>query len=363
MSTSPHLTAQLPPLALVLLLFVGSLIITMGASNWFSRRLETVSDLFDLSPSLLSLLGALGANIPNYAASIIAIAGGQVAVGLGIIVGSNIYNIAIILSISTFATGERSGIVLPTRAARDVQTVALYALAIMSTTLITVWLLSGMPPGVSVRLSSQGVLALIGVGLLTLGVFGGLAYHALQRVPHAHHPSPDSVLPPLANDGQATANQKAPSRLMTMRYTGEIVIALLIALGGVSVMVQYGQVLALELHISQVILGLLILAVATSLPNTVVAFSLARTRHAIACVEEVFSSNSINAAFGIALPLLFWHALLHDQLLLLLDTPLMVILTVGALWCVSRRRISHAVAILLLLVYSAWVVGHLVLAR
>ncbi|MBA2288220.1 MAG: hypothetical protein H0W02_22320 [Ktedonobacteraceae bacterium] len=91
--------------------------------------------------------------------------------------------------------------------------------------------------------------------------------------------------------------------------------------------------------------------------------SLARTRHAIACVEEVFSSNSINAAFGIALPLLFWHALLHDQLLLLLDAPLMVILTAGALWCVYRRRVSHVGAVLFLCVYSAWVVAHLLLAR
>ncbi|MBA2678034.1 MAG: hypothetical protein H0U76_06530 [Ktedonobacteraceae bacterium] len=171
------------------------------------------------------------------------------------------------------------------------------------------------------------------------------------------------MAPSLADNEQAVANQEAPSRLMTMRYFSEIVVALLIALGGVSVMVQYGQMLALELHISQVILGWLILAVATSLPNTVVAFSLARTQHAVACVEEVFSSNSINAAFGVALPLLFWHALLHDQLLLLLDAPLMVMLTAGALWCVHRRRISHAVAVLLLLVYIAWVVTHLLLSR
>ena len=35
-----------------------------------------------------------------------------------------------------------------------------------------------------------------------------------------------------------------------------------------------------------------------------------------ACVEEIFSSNSINAALGIALPLLLWRALLQDHLLL-----------------------------------------------
>ena len=59
-------------LSLLLLVFVVSLLLAVGASAWFTRRLETISDLFDLSPGLLSLLGALGANIPNYVASLVA---------------------------------------------------------------------------------------------------------------------------------------------------------------------------------------------------------------------------------------------------------------------------------------------------
>src|SRR5712691_59947 len=97
---------------MVLLLFIASLLIAMAASEWFSRRLEKVCDALDLPPSLLSLLGALGANIPNYAASIVALAGGKLDIGLGIIIGSNIYNVAIILSIATFATPKRHGIAL-----------------------------------------------------------------------------------------------------------------------------------------------------------------------------------------------------------------------------------------------------------
>src|SRR5437764_14539357 len=103
---------HMPPLPLpaLLLLFAMSLLITLAASAWFTRTLEVISDMFDLSASLLSLLGALGANIPNYAASIAAIVGDQFAIGLGIIIGSNVYNIAIILAISTFATPSKQGI-------------------------------------------------------------------------------------------------------------------------------------------------------------------------------------------------------------------------------------------------------------
>ncbi len=55
------------------------------------------------------------------------------------------------------------------------------------------------------------------------------------------------------------------------------------------VMVQTGQAFAADIHLSQAILGLVVLAVATSLPNTVVAFTLARSVRASACVEEVLS--------------------------------------------------------------------------
>ena len=84
------------PLPALLLTFAMSLLITLGASAWFTRTLEAISDMFDLSASLL---GALGANIPNYVSSALAIAGGHDDVGIGIIVGSNIYNIAIILGL------------------------------------------------------------------------------------------------------------------------------------------------------------------------------------------------------------------------------------------------------------------------
>lgn len=120
-------------LSLLLLVFVVSLLMAVGASAWFMRRLETISDLFDPSPGLLSLLGALGANIPNYVASLVAAASGQLVVGLGTIIGSNIYNIAIILGISTFATKALRGITLTRNAAQDVRLVAMYTLAIMLT--------------------------------------------------------------------------------------------------------------------------------------------------------------------------------------------------------------------------------------
>jgi len=143
-----------------------------------------------------------------------------------------------------------------------------------------------------------------------------------------------------------------------IRSIGEVVFALVLALGGVIVMVQTGQALAVDIRLPPTILGLVVLAVATSLPNTVVAITLARTDRASACVEEVLSSNSINAALGIALPLLLWQNIHPDPKLLFPDALLMVALTLIALICALRQRVSRLTGFLLVLVYVSWVVVH-----
>ena len=326
----------------------------MSAAAWFTRRLEQIAATLNLSPGLLSLLGALGANIPNYVASLFSIASGQITTGLGIIIGSNIYNVAIILSIATFAAPNRHGIVLSATEGHDARIVGRYALAIMFATLLLVWLLPGTPLSNAMHIPVVTTLLLI-LGSLLTGYIGVLlARHALKREPE------------LTQEERARADIKLPtpgilSRQTLARWFTEMLLALTIALVGVVVMVQSGQKMTNLLHMPPVLAGLLVLAVATSLPNTVVAFILARANQESACVEEIFSSNSINAVLGIALPLLFWHDALTDHPLLWLDTPLMVALTLIALLYTRRRRISHLSGGLLLLTYVVWVAAHVLL--
>jgi len=374
---APLTASSFLSLSLLLLCFVVSLLVAVGASAWFTRRLETISDLFDLSPGLLSLLGALGANIPNYVASFVAAASGQLVVGLGIIIGSNIYNIAIILGISTFASKARQGIALTRKAALDVRVVAALTLAIMLTTLLAVGLLSWRAIGAELHLSILVTVVLLVTNLLSLGLFGALAFHALQHVhdvrplpeipgrrqapytqSHRLRTSPTSTPAPTFSVYEAGSPPSGKRWSAAIRSIGEVVFALVLALGGVIVMVQTGQALAVDIRLPPTILGLVVLAVATSLPNTVVAITLARTDRASACVEEVLSSNSINAALGIALPLLLWQNIHPDPKLLFPDALLMVALTLIALICALRQRVSRLTGFLLVLVYVSWVVVH-----
>ena len=336
---SSGILASLP---VALGIFLVSLIIVITTSARFTRKLEELCEALNLSIGILSLLSALGANIPNYVSSAIAIVSGHIDVGIGIIVGSNIYNLTIIFGLCALLTPEHSGMTLDMREKRDAGTIAWYALAIILAAFVIICWLPGAPL-VAARHAAGIFHSLLPLfGIVALGVFSALLVHIIRRT----------------HGGKGTTvhhhefKRKAP--LSMLRLGGEILLTLAVALGGVLVMVQSGQTLTADLHMPSVLAGLLVLAVATSLPNTVVAISLVRTGEAAACVEEVYSSGSINAALGIVLPLIFWQGMLHDQFLLFLDAPLTLALTLYTLFFVSKGRLSRGMGILLLVIYIGW---------
>jgi cation:H+ antiporter len=338
------------PFPLVLAIFLVSLLIVLSAAAWFTRSLEALCDKLDLSVGMLSILSALGANIPNYVASIVAIANGQQGLGLGIIIGSNIYNLAIILGISTLAAPGSHGIRLRLKEKHDVLIIAYYAFAITLTTLLAIWLLPRTSFVVPLFAPLLTLIPLILALIMTVTIFSSLVLHIVRR-PHPSHAG--SIV------NQEVTLNTSPASLK--RLIAEVLLALVIALGAVIVMVQSGEQLTADVHMPPVLAGLLVLAVATSLPNTVVAVILVRTGRMAACVEEIFSSNSINAALGIALPLLLWRTLLQDHLLLLLDAPFILLLTLGIIVCIRMRRLNRIVGLLLLLSYAVWVGLHLLI--
>lgn len=245
---------------------------------------------------------------------------GQAEVGISIIIGSNIWNLAIILGLSTFAPPTGHGLRLG-KEGRDIRLVALYTIAISLLTLLALTLLATAQPDRGGQPTFAAPLALPLTNLLTLFLFAALVSHALRRFPQASeevsNDQAKSAVVNAASPGAATSTSlgEAPRFIVTA------VFALLLALGGVLVMVQAGQAFALDVHFSPVLLGLVVLADATSLPNTVVAVSMARSNRVAACVEEVLTSNNINIVLGTTLPLFLWHTLLHDHLLLELDIP------------------------------------------
>src|SRR3954451_22899596 len=88
------------------LLFVGSFAITVAASIVLARELDRVGERLGFSEALLGIVTALGADAPEIASAVAAVVAGHEDTGVGVVVGSNIFNIAGLLGISALIAGS-----------------------------------------------------------------------------------------------------------------------------------------------------------------------------------------------------------------------------------------------------------------
>jgi cation:H+ antiporter len=241
-----------------ILVFLGSLAVTLAAAAFFADRLDHLGPRLGLQESVVGLLTALAADAPELASAVAAVARGQKEVGLGVIVGSNAFNLAAMLGISALAAGA---VVVERRPLAVEGAVGVGAAA------IAVVLVAGL------------VSAWVALGVF---VVGGAVYAlrlgrgpARQRHPGAVWPSVALLVPAVA----------------------------LIAVGATG-MVRAALTLADRWNVSAAVVGLLVLAVLTSIPNAFTAVRLGLARRGGALVSETLNSNTVNVAGGILVPAL-----------------------------------------------------------
>ncbi len=87
-------------------IFALSAAVSLGTSVLLVSRLERVGERLGLSEALLGLLAALAADGPEITASVTAIAGGGTTVGIGVTLGSNVFNLAALLGLSALIAGR-----------------------------------------------------------------------------------------------------------------------------------------------------------------------------------------------------------------------------------------------------------------
>ena len=77
------------------------------ATSWLLvSRLERVGERLGLSEALLGLVAALAADAPEVTAAVAAMAGHQQRLGAGVIIGSNVFNLAALLGLGAVVAGR-----------------------------------------------------------------------------------------------------------------------------------------------------------------------------------------------------------------------------------------------------------------
>lgn len=246
---------------LAAVLFVVSLAATLYAAAVFAERLDHLGERLGLPEGLLGLLTAAGADAPELATAIAALATGAKSAGFGVVVGSNVFNIGAMIGVSALLCGN-------VRIQRDA--LALEGGVALGITVVVVLLVFGVLPA----------WAAVTLALLLLIPYAAVALR--RELGARRHPEGVDVRAVLL----------IPPALA------------IIVLGSIG-MVHTGLQLGHAAGIPNVLVGVLVLAVVTSLPNAYTGIRLGLARRGAALVSETMNSNTINLVGGLAIPALF----------------------------------------------------------
>src|SRR5215470_8608354 len=96
------------PTSVAIAAFLGALVVTLAASEALVWGLSRLGVKLGLAAGLLGLLTALGADSPEIASATSAALSGARDVGTGVILGSNLFNLAALLGLPGLVAGRLS---------------------------------------------------------------------------------------------------------------------------------------------------------------------------------------------------------------------------------------------------------------
>lgn len=274
------------PVSWNLAVFLGALVLVIVSSLVLGKELDRIGHRLHFSEGLIGLLTALGADAPEISSALAALLHGRPDVGVGVVVGSNVFNLAGLLGLSAVVAGHvrvsRQGLMLDGTVAMIVTVVAAaMVLGALSPVAAVALLCAVLAPYVAVSAMRPGQVA-------RLPLPAGIHRFLDQAVVHLQQEARKDQTPPQA---------RWPDFLSVVPALACIVIG---SFWMVDAAVAVGQ----HWKISEAITGNLGLAVVTSLPNVVMAIRLALHGRGAAVVSETLNSNTLNLLAGLCAPAL-----------------------------------------------------------
>jgi cation:H+ antiporter len=266
-----------------LALLTASLLVSVASSFLLARELDRVGVRLGVTEGLLGILTALGADAPEISTAAVAVLTHRPDIGVGVVLGSNVFNVAGLLGLGAIVAGRvRIG-----RHAALLEGSAALAVAALAVVIAERWIapLAGLLLVVAVMIP-YALLASArpdGLGRVPGARLRRFLTHAVRQ---GHRAARLDHLPPPAT---------AVSALL-------IAPALAIVVAGSIGMVHAASSIGHSQGVSEAVMGTLVLAVATSIPNVVAALRLALHDRGSAVVSEAYNSNSANVLGGLCVP-------------------------------------------------------------
>ncbi len=321
--------------ALAAPLFVASVALMLAASAVFAGRLDHMGLRLGLPETLLGLLTALAADAPELSSAISALLQHQQGVAVGVVVGSNAFNIAAMLGLSAIVASR-------VRARHEaLELEAFVGLWVVGVTCAT----AAGAFGATVGLSLVAVVVVPYVAVLAAGP------RRLSRLPlglgrsrfvrrsfgEGHRP-----------EGTLESRREVLQLLLVLLFALSLIVA-----GSVGA-VRSASDLAHRWSVPQVYVGVFVLATLTSLPNAWTGIRFGLQHRGSALMSETLNSNSINVVAGLALPAAL-GSLVAFSTLDVFDLAWLFGMTAAALVLFGRREGSgRAAGVFLIVLYAVF---------
>jgi cation:H+ antiporter len=247
-------------------------------------RLERVAERFGLSEALLGVVAALAADAPEITSSVSALTQHQYTIGAGVVIGSNVFNLAALLGLGAVVSGF----------------VPLHRRVVILGGVVAVWVaLWCLLNTTGVASADVGLLA-VAVVLLGYVVLLGTPRQMLRglRLPRAW-----GQWIALAIEEEELELREAISPPRGRPIDMAMALGALVVVVGSSVIMEHAASrLGHHFHVPNVIVGGIVLAAVTSLPNAVAAVHLASKGRGSAALSTALNSNNLNVLAGLFIP-------------------------------------------------------------
>lgn len=270
--------------AVAVLAFAVGALVSLATSWVLVSRLERVGERLGLTEALLGIVAALAADAPEVTAAVAAIAGHQQRLGAGVVIGSNVFNLAALLGLGAVIAGR-------IRLHRKV--VVLGGTVAMCVAIVCLVVVTGVLPPLA-------GFALVLVTVVFYGVALGAGDRGLARL-RLPRPWIAWLRSAVAEEEAELEEAIRPPR---GRWQDVIVAAasLLVVVAASVTMERGASALGSRFAIPEIVVGGLVLAAVTSLPNAVAAVYLAARGRGAATLSTALNSNTLNIALGLLLP-------------------------------------------------------------
>ena len=268
---------------------VSLVVFGMGAglslsTSWLLvSRLERLGEWLGLAEGLLGLVAALAADAPEITSAVTALSHRQHAVGAGVVLGSNVFNLAALLGLAAVVAGR-------TRLHRRV--IALDGAVGLWIAGVCVVAVGGVvSPGVAVGMSLVVLVPYVAALAGRARWLGRLAPRRWSR-----------WLSAAVAEEEMDLVQAIRPRRGTSRDAVEATILLVVVVVASIAMERSATSLGRRWGISDIVVGAVILAAVTSLPNAVSGFYLGTRGRSAALLSTTLNSNTLNVLAGLFVP-------------------------------------------------------------